>query len=295
MNIISIGEVLWDVFEKAEHIGGATFNFSAHAARLGHNVLFVSAVGQDDRGERALKRMGELALSANFVRRTKEAATGFVTVFVNAQGQPDFTLHRPAAYDFPSLCDADLRALSALMPDWIYFGTLAQMTPRVRAATKQVVAANPHARRFYDINLRENAYTTPLVRELMSETTFLKINDDEINAVTQMFSEPTCPIEEFCNRYANRFGWEGICVTRGAAGCSIFLGGEYIEVPGYKVEVVDTVGAGDAFAAAFIHGLGSGWKTCEIGDFANRLGALVASKAGAVPSWTMDELRALAR
>src|ERR1051326_4971291 len=80
MNIISIGEVLWDVFENAEHIGGATFNFSAHAALLGHNVVFVSAVGEDDRGQRALGRMDQLGLSTRHVRRTNEVATGHVTV-----------------------------------------------------------------------------------------------------------------------------------------------------------------------------------------------------------------------
>lgn len=295
MNIVSIGEVLWDVFENAEHIGGATFNFSAHAARLGHTVAFVSAVGEDGRGERAWKRMGEVRLSPRFVRRVKDAPTGYVSVFVDAAGQPQFTIHRPAAYDFPSLSDADLKAIVVMKPDWIYFGTLAQLTPRVRSVTKQVIVTNPKARRFYDINLRKDSFTTALVCELMGEASVLKINNDEVNTVRDLLGEPHCSIEEFCRTQSQRFGWEAVCVTRGATGCSIFLHNEYREVPGYRVEVADTVGAGDAFAAAFIHGLEAKWPAHEIGDFANRLGALVAGREGAMPVWTMEELRALAR
>src|SRR5512143_1848530 len=133
MIIVAIGAVLWDVFDKGEHIGGAPFNFAAHAARLGHNVLFVSAVGEDDRGRRALRRMRELGLSTHYVRRTPQAATGHVTVYVDSAGQPRFTIHRPAAYDFPALSDADMRAIAAFRPDWICFGTLEQLSPQVRA------------------------------------------------------------------------------------------------------------------------------------------------------------------
>lgn len=293
MNIVSIGEVLWDVFENAEHIGGATFNFSAHAARLGHRVHFVSAIGEDERGQRALKRMDELGLSPRFVRRVKDAPTGTVTVYVDAAGQPKFTIHRPAAYDFPRLSDGDVRAIADMKPDWIYFGTLAQLSPQVRAVTQEVISANPRARRFYDINLRKESFNTALIRELMAEATILKINDDEVNTVCDLFGQSRCSIEEFCRKQGERFGWEGVCVTRGASGCSIFLNNEYLEVPGYKVKVVDTVGAGDAFAAAFIHGIGSKWPARKIGDFANRLGAFVASREGAVPNWTMKDLESL--
>ena len=84
-----------------------------------------------------------------------------------------------------------------------------------------------------------------------------------------------------------------MCVTRGSGGCVLLTGDDFIEAPGYGVTVVDTVGAGDAFAAAFLHGLGSGWPAWQVADFANRVGALVTARAGAVPSWTMDEIKAL--
>ena len=89
-------------------------------------------------------------------------------------------------------------------------------------------------------------------------------------------------------------GWDAVAVTRGARGCAVLSAGEYAEAPGYAVRVVDTVGAGDAFAAAFLHGLSEGWPPARIADFANRLGAVVASRAGGVPEWTPEECEALA-
>ena len=106
---------------------------------------------------------------------------------------------------------------------------------------------------------------------------------------------PHHSLEDFCRGYAREFGWSAMCVTRGARGCALLIGNEYVEADGYAVNVADTVGAGDAFAAAFVHGLGSRWPIGEIADFANRVGALVASRSGATPAWTIAEARALER
>jgi len=293
MNIISIGEVLWDVFGDVEHIGGATFNFSAHATRLGHQVAFLSAVGEDERGERALTRAAELGLADRYIRRVAEHPTGYVTVFVDPEGQPDFTIHRPAAYDMVSLDDQNLEELAAHGPEWIYYGTLHQMSENARRATARLIEAIPGARRLYDINLRKGSYTPSLVEELLGRASILKINDDEVRSVEEMFGQPHGTLDDFCGRAAEVYGLEGVCVTRGKNGCSLLLDGEYLESSGYSVEVADTVGSGDAFTACFLHGLAAGWPGSEVADFANRVGALVASKDGAVPDWTMAEAEAL--
>lgn len=290
MTIVSIGEVLWDVFDKEEHIGGAPFNFAAHAAKLGHTVLFVSAVGDDDRGRRALDRIKELGLDTRFVHRTTHAPTGYVSVFVSDKGQPDYTIHRPAAYDFPALTAEDRAEIGRLRPDWICFGTLEQLSPRARALTKELIAAHPQARRFYDINLRRDSWNADIVRELLAEASLLKINDGEARAVEGMLGMPAASQETFCRAISERFGLQGVCVTRGGSGCAVLWEGEYVESPGHRVKVADTVGAGDAFAAAFLHGIATNWPIRKTADFANRLGALVAGKRGAIPDWTMREL-----
>ena len=292
MRIVSIGEILWDVFGDGERLGGAPFNFAAHARRLGHEVVFISAVGEDERGRKALEQMAELDLSPAFVRRVAGAPTGFVSVRLDPAGQPDFTIHRPAAYDCLELGASDLRQLAWFQPDWLYFGTLHQMAPRIRALTRTLMATLP-ARRFYDVNLRPDSYTPALVCELLREATAVKLNDGEVASVEQFLGWSHAGLEEFCRGAAREFGWQSACVTRGERGCAVLVDGVYAEHGGYRVQVADTVGAGDAFAAAFLHGVGAGWSAARIADFSNRLGAVVAGRAGAIPAWTLEDCERL--
>ncbi len=288
MKIISIGEVLWDVIDDTEHAGGAPFNFAVHARQLGHEVCFVSAVGKDQRGQRILDKMAEFGLSARYLH-SSDYATGVVTVNVDSSGQPDFTIHRPAAYDFPQLDDAEKESLLAPPPDWIYFGTLLQTSKQAHELTQSLLNSYGSARRFYDVNLRRGCYTPELVRELMTQATMLKLNFQEAVEIARMFDDSFSTLESFCRIYMERFNFKAICVTRGDQGCAIYMNGHYAEFHGYPVDVTDTVGAGDAFSAAFVHGLSMNWEPAQIADFANRVGALVASLPGATPRWTIKE------
>jgi fructokinase len=284
VQLASLGEILWDLIDGKELLGGATFNFSVQLSRLGHKVSFISAVGDDDRGRRALETASQLGLSTKFIRVVKDTPTGTVSVMVDAQGQPSYVLHRPAAYDFAALPS------ESLDPDWLYHGTLQLIEARMLAVLHDLLQRYPNARRFYDINLRKDSYAAPLVTELLHLADVVKMNDDELVRVQQMAGTEHSSIESFCRDYAARFDWDAVCVTRGDRGCAILKGGEYVEVSAVPVSVVDTVGAGDAFAAAFLHGLNAGWPPSKIGAFANRLGALVASRAGGVPEWSWSEL-----
>jgi fructokinase len=115
----------------------------------------------------------------------------------------------------------------------------------------------------------------------------------EANALSETFGTGDLTMERFCRDNAARLGWEAICVARGEQGCAVLMGDQYVAVPGYRVQVADTVGAGDAFAAAFLYGLNSGWPAAEIGDFANRLCALVASRPGGPAPWSLGQVQAL--
>jgi len=288
LKIVTIGEILWDVFPDAEHLGGAPFNFSAHAAKLGHQVTFVSAVSDDDRGRRALARAEELGLSTDYIGVTSEAPTGHVTVTISSDGQPRFVIHRPAAYDAATLPDDALHRLARTRPDWIAFGTLHQMDPRARSLLDRLVEAMPGARRFYDVNLRPDSYTRELIDRLLPLADTVKLNEDEMRELA-----PGTSAEQFCRESAREYGWDAVCVTRGAAGCWALLGDEFVTAPGFHVEVADAVGAGDGFSAAFLDGLGRGWPASRVIDFANRVGALIASRRGAIPDWTPSEAERL--
>jgi fructokinase len=293
MHLIGVGEILWDLIGDSEYLGGAVLNFSVQLTRLGHQVSFVSAVGDDDRGRRALVQARDLGLPTRFIRTVPDHPTGTVTVTVDAGGQPSYVIHRPAAYDFAALDEPDFAALASPPPDWIAFGTLHSMHPAARRLLRTAIERFPQARRFYDVNLRRDSYTPELVRSLLETANVVKLNDTEVGMVGEMLGMPPRTLESFCRDYSARFGWQAVCVTRGSQGCALLLGEGYLEVPGYRVTVADTVGAGDAFAAALVHGIHSAWPPREVGDFANRLGALIASRPGGTPAWSAADLQQL--
>jgi len=289
MDIISIGEVLWDVIDGEEHLGGAPFNFAAHAARLGHQVRFISAVGNDERGKRTLAAISRLGLFTGMVRRVDGQPTGTVAVSLDRARQPRFNIPRPAAYDFPELTGEQLEDIRLRPPDWVYFGTLQQTSRQARETAIRVLEAAPSAGRFYDVNLRAGCYTEALVRELLSSASVVKLNLEEAMVVGEMLERRPDSLEGFCRMNARRFGWQAVAITRGADGSVLLVGDRYVEAGGYRVVIADAVGAGDAFAAAFIHALNAGWPPGRIADFCNRVGALVASREGAVPAWDVGE------
>ena len=293
MKVISVGEVLWDILPQAEHLGGAPFNFALHAHNLRHDVCFVSAVGNDLRGQRALTQMEEEGLSTRFVHRISSHPTGTVSVSIDVTDGPQYQIHRPAAYDFPALAPAELDALLTPLPDWIYFGTLQQMSTQAHHLTTQLLDAAPAAKRFYDVNLRIDSYTPELIRSLAMQAHVLKLNEQELPVIQEISGITGSSMEQFCRNYARTFHLDAVCVTQGPNGCALLLGEEFLESPGFRIQIADAIGAGDAFSAALIHGLNAAWPAQKIADFANRVGALVASRPGGTPKWTIEEAIAL--
>ncbi len=294
MRILSVGEILWDVIGQKEHLGGAPLNFAAHAQKLGHEVFPLSAVGDDRRGHRALELIRGLGIATEFIRVLPGRPTGTAEVELDLDGKPTFRIVRPAAYDFVEMSAGDLRALCKLDPQWIYYGTLFHTAGAALASTLRLLQALPSARRIYDVNLRDNNWNLTAVEQLSSHSTVVKLNDWEAECLDANFDADgeQGSIEGFARRWADRFGPAIVCVTCGERGCSILKDGQYMQVPGFHVEIADTVGAGDAFAAGIVHGLSQGWNVQQIGRFANAAGAVVASKVGAIPEWSMDEVQA---
>lgn len=295
MRIISMGEVLWDVIGAEEYLGGAPLNFSAAAHRLGNTVANLTAVGADARGARAISAMRELGLTTEFVQTSPALPTGTAVVVIDSAGNVSFVIDRPAAFDDAFSDHSIMDRLIAFNPDWIYFGTLAQTNLDAEDMLANLVQSLPGARCFYDMNLRTGHWNLPLVQRLSRLAAVLKLNETEAEILFQLTSSSgKFELEEFCRHWSATCGIDTICVTRGSKGCVVFREGQFHAFAGYSVKVADTVGAGDAFAAAFLHGLHHQWPLEKIASFANALGALVTSRSGAIPDWTIDECLRLA-
>ena len=292
MRLIVVGEILWDVFDDDERLGGAPFNFAVQASRLGHDVTFVSAVGNDARGDRALDQAREFGLSTRCIAVSDEYPTGCVSVYLDPLGNPDYTLHRPAAYDAAALDAAALKAISESQPSWICFGTLHSMDPRARRLTTSLIEENSEARRLYDVNLRKDSYKPELVKSYLEAADAVKVNEEEASWLSDKFGLAR-DAQAFCRDAALKCGCRTVCVTLGERGCCLLNDGRFVEAAGYSVDVADTVGAGDAFTAGLLHGIDRSWPVEQIADFANRIGAVVAARNGALPPWNLDELEAL--
>jgi fructokinase len=292
VRIISIGEILWDVIGQSEYLGGAPLNFGAHARNLGHEVFLVSGVGDDDRGRRALSAIEERGLSAEFVQVVAGKPTGTAVVELDRDGKPMFQIVRPAAYDSVRLTLPVMQRIAELQPHWIYFGTLYHISNQALASTLRLLDEVRTARKFYDVNLRDGNWNLSTVEQLAAQASVIKLSDSEAEFLDGSLDTDGLQgsVEHFCQRWSDQYACRIICVTLGERGCCIYRDGAYTEVPGRKVEVADTVGAGDAFAAAFLNGIDQGWDARHCGTFANAVGALVASKPGAIPEWNVDEV-----
>jgi len=273
----------------------APLNFAAHARKLGHEVFLVSAVGDDERGRRALAAVRQLGVACDFIQIVPDQPTGTAEVELDPSGRPMFRIVRPAAYDWLHLTPELRGRIAQLQPDWIYFGTLFHTSEHALAATLALLQGTPSAQRFYDVNLREGNWNLTAVEQLATQANAIKLSDSEAEFLDASLAHEgeQASIRHFCERWCDQFKCRTICVTLGERGCVIYHDRVFTAAPAVKVEVVDTIGAGDAFAAAFVHGLGEGWGMERCATFANAVAALKASRHGAIPEWSVAEVWAL--
>ena len=292
-NIVALGEVLWDVFEDlgTKRLGGAPLNFVAHASRLGNQAKLISSVGDDELGQDALALIRSFGISTDLIPVSSSLPTGVGQGVASGRtARYRSRLKGPAAYEGVVLRPEDLAQLRDWSPNWLYFGTLFAYNGDARNTLYTLAGALPHCRKFYDLNLRTNNYAPEIVVELMKFADVAKLNETEMVEVAGFAGLPTDTIEHFCAAGASKFGWEAVAVTLGDKGAAVWNKGDYAEVDGLRVTVADTVGAGDAFAGALVHGLSRGWSSRTIALVANQVGALIASRPGGIPDWNIGEL-----
>jgi fructokinase len=288
--VMGIGELLWDVFPDGPRLGGAPFNVIANLRRLGHPAAFVTAVGDDALGERARTAAVELGIDPAFIATSRELPTGTVAVVPDAAGGHRFEVTTPVAYETIGATDEVVGRIAAWAPEAIVFGTLAQRFAGTRDLTGRIARDLGPRECLYDVNLRDGCWTPSLVLDLLPLATVVKVNDEEADVLADVLGCDRTPAA-IGERLAARFGVHTSCVTHGPDGATMWSRGTRSTVAGVPVTIADTVGAGDAFAAALLHGILAGAPAAELLGVANRLGALVASRPGALPDWSVDEVR----
>ena len=289
--IIGVGELLWDMLPDGPHLGGAPFNVLVHLRRLGRATALVSAVGDDAAGVRARTEVERLGVGSNWIQTRRGAATGSAVASLDDTGSPTFEISRPAAYDRLDLGRASLSAIAETKPSAIVLGTLAQQSASVRAATRGIIEACPDSVQLYDANLRDGCWDGPLVEALLSGATVIKLNEAEADIVARLAGWSSGSDLRFGHELARETGARAVCVTRGHLGARLWMDELYLDGAPPSIEVSDAAGAGDAFAAGLLDGLLAGRDGHDVLRRALALGSLVASRPGATPDWTLEELR----
>ena len=279
--VLGIGEVLWDLLPTGRQLGGAPANFAGHARALGADARLISRVGRDPLGDEILQRLELSGLPTNTVAVDPIAPTGTVPVELSADGQPRFTITENVAWDRIEVSDS-VFALAATA-DAICFGSLAQRAEPSRSGIRSIVAATPPgALRIFDINLRQHFYSPEVIESSLRLANVLKINEQELDVLADMLCL-NHGREEQIGQLADRYELRAVALTRGDRGSLLYCGGQWSDQPGTPTVVKDTVGAGDAFAAAMTLGLLMDRPLDEINRHANAVAAYVCSCEGATP------------
>lgn len=290
--IVGIGELLWDLLPSGVHLGGAPANFCYIASVLGASATIVSRVGTDELGSRAVKTLGEHGLNTLMVQSDAEHPTGTVNVTLSGDGLPSYVITENVAWDHLAW-NAALAELAS-RADAVCFGTLAQRSQVSRSTILRFLDHTPpDCLRVLDVNLRPPFDRAEIVRDSIRNANVVKLNHEELEFVLSACGLPSFPGEVGARALREYASLRAVCITRGARGSVIDTAEGTVDHPGVKVDVADTVGAGDAFTAAMTLELLNKRPLNELSDFANQVAGLVASKPGAMPSFGTAELELL--
>ena len=279
--VLGIGELLWDCYGDIRRPGGAPANVAFHSTQLGAYGQVCSRVGREALGDALLSELNRHDLDTRLIQRDPSRPTGTVTVDDTHPERPIYTIHEDVAWDYLEFDDAVQEAAGRASA--VCFGTLAQRSPRSRETIHRALEAAPRAMLVYDVNLRPPWYERCTIEASLHRCTVVKLNEDEARRLASLFDWGAASAADCAQRLLSQFNIQLVCITRGPDGCLLITTKEQVAEPGRRVQVVDAVGAGDAFSAALVCGMLWEWPLAAIARFANAVGGLVASRQGAMP------------
>ena len=278
--VVGLGEILWDVFPERKVLGGAPANFAYHVSQFGYNGYAVSAIGDDLLGKEILSSLQDKGL--NYLIETTDFPTGTVQVTLNKTGIPQYEICENVAWDnIPFTAKTENLAKNT---GTVCFGSLAQRNGVSKETIKRFLAAMPeNSLKIFDINIRQHFYTKELIHESLLMCNMLKINDDEVIIVSELFGWKNMEEQDICKKILENYNLDIVILTKGTNGSFVFTPKETSYQPTPKVHVADTVGAGDSFTAAFVASYMHGERITDAHQLAMEVSAYVCTQHGAMP------------
>ena len=277
--IIGLGEILWDCLPEGKKLGGAPANFAFHARLFGADAIAISAIGKDELGDEILRELDEKGLKYLLPRVEQE--TGTVQVTLDSEGIPSYEIKTGVAWDnIPFLPEIKHIAEEC---SCVCFGSLAQRSEVSRNTIREFLRhTSKDCLKIFDINLRQQFYTKELIHDNMLACNVLKINDEELDVVAKLFGFSDLSVEDKCLRLLKEYRLDMLVLTCGVHGSYVFTSDQQSFLATPKVEVADTVGAGDSFTGTFAASLLAGRSIREAHQLAVEVSAFICTQKGAM-------------
>ena len=287
--VVSFGEILWDKLPSGKVPGGAPLNFAYRLNSFQNSLSIISKVGDDSLGKGLTEFLNKNGLDTEHIQISKIYKTGEVNVSIDKNGIADYDILNPVAWDDISL---NLKNIELTKNSSVFvFGSLICRNMTSRRTLKELLKIAPF--KLFDINLRSPYYNMNLIEELMLSSDFIKFNYEEIEEISTIYINKKATLENMIETISEKTKTKNICVTMGEKGACYYTNNSFYYQDGFKINVLDTVGAGDSFLATLVEGILNKTKPQEILKKACAVAALVASKEGATPKVSMTEINDL--
>ncbi|MEI0798419.1 PfkB family carbohydrate kinase [Brachyspira intermedia] len=294
LNILTFGELLYDVYDNVSVIGGAPFNYSLQLSRLlskDDKLNFITALGNDYYSKDALTFIDNENIDKSLIQTLKDYETGKATVFLNEKKVPDYIIHENSAWDNIEY-NSNIEDALKDNYDLFYFNILSQRNEKSYNTLKNIFKNINAKYKVCDVTFRKNYYTKEKIKESLEFINILKINDDELAVIKELFYPSMQNDNEVLLKAINKdFNIDYIFLTLGASGASVLYNNEYIFNPSNKVNVIDTVGAGDSFCAALSYAILRGLDINNVLKFASSVSEEMVQVKGGTARYDIEKVK----
>ncbi|MFA9392747.1 MAG: carbohydrate kinase [Prolixibacteraceae bacterium] len=288
-HILCVGEVLWDRLPSGAKPGGAPMNVALHLNGIGQNVSIVSRIGNDSSGTALKLFLEKSGLSTEYLQVDQSLLTSEVVVHLDEKNNASYEICEPVAWDNLELSNALLKKVQD--SGLIIYGTLASRNLNSKKTILRLLEGD--AVKLMDVNFRKPYDSQEVVEDLLAKTDIVKLNEDELVTFAKWHGKQGLDEKSLIKWFVSNYMVEMVCVTKGENGALLYFKNEFYEHPGFKINAVDTVGAGDAFLAGLIASLLNKKEPADALAFACATGAFVATKVGATPSYNLIEINSI--